>query len=283
MVIFAKNKGEETSGKIVNLDVQLLHPNPFQPRKKFDPTQMEELSRSIAEKGIIQPVVVRQNGERYEIVAGERRWRAAAMAGYTTVTAIIRPYTDQEMTEIALIENLQRADLNYFEEAEGYRRLMEEFHMTQENVAVKVGKSQPTVANKLRLLKIDENVKEQISELLTERHARALLRLKTPEDQLLILREICEQELNVKATEQLITDYLEGRAYITEDKQSDSEGGEQKAKRQTIKRIVYDERIYINTIKAALSSLIESGIDIKMNQDVTENEIKVTITIPRMK
>ena len=157
--ILGRQKADDPAIQVLQLSLDLLDPNPFQPRKQFDALQMEELSRSIAEIGVIQPIVVRQAGERYEIVAGERRWRAAGKAGYATIPAVARDYSDREMMEIALVENLQRADLSYFEEAEGYRRLIDDFQLTQEEVATKVGKSQPTIANKLRILKIDPSVK----------------------------------------------------------------------------------------------------------------------------
>ncbi|MEL7624539.1 MAG: ParB/RepB/Spo0J family partition protein [Clostridiales bacterium] len=282
---FGRNKAEEASDQVLSLDLNLLQVNPYQPRKQFDPIQLEELSRSIAELGIIQPIVVRQSGDKYEIVAGERRFRASRMAGLTAIPAVVRNFTDREMAEIALVENLQRADLNYFEEAEGYRKLIEEFHLTQEDVAARVGKSQPTIANKLRILKIDPIVKENIMvELLTERHVRALLKLRSPEEQLLILKEIYEKELNVKDSEYLITEFLEGRIVISEGEETQEDGeADTVQKQQRIRRIFADMRIYVNTIKAAVTTIEESGIDVKMDQTETDDFIQLTITIPRAK
>lgn len=282
---FGRNKAEEASDQVLSLDLNLLQVNPYQPRKQFDPIQLEELSRSIAELGIIQPIVVRQSGDKYEIVAGERRFRASKMAGLTVIPAVVRNFTDREMAEIALVENLQRADLNYFEEAEGYRKLIEEFHLTQEDVAARVGKSQPTIANKLRILKIDPIVKENIMvELLTERHVRALLKLRSPEEQLLILKEIYEKELNVKDSEYLITEFLEGRVVISEGEEAQEDGeADAVQKQQRIRRIFADMRIYVNTIKAAVTTIEESGIDVKMDQTETDDFIQLTITIPRAK
>ena len=282
---FGRNKAEEASDQVLSLDLNLLQVNPYQPRKQFDPIQLEELSRSIAELGIIQPIVVRQSGDKYEIVAGERRFRASRMAGLTAIPAVVRNFTDREMAEIALVENLQRADLNYFEEAEGYRKLIEEFHLTQEDVAARVGKSQPTIANKLRILKIDPIVKENIMvELLTERHVRALLKLRSPEEQLLILKEIYEKELNVKDSEYLITEFLEGRIVISEGEEAQEDGeADTVQKQQRIRRIFADMRIYVNTIKAAVTTIEESGIDVKMDQTETDDFIQLTITIPRAK
>ncbi len=282
---FGRNKAEEASDQVLSLDLNLLQVNPYQPRKQFDPIQLEELSRSIAELGIIQPIVVRQSGDKYEIVAGERRFRASKMAGLTVIPAVVRNFTDREMAEIALVENLQRADLNYFEEAEGYRKLIEEFHLTQEDVAARVGKSQPTIANKLRILKIDPIVKENIMvELLTERHVRALLKLRSPEEQLLILKEIYEKELNVKDSEYLISEFLEGRVVISEGEEAQEDGeADTVQKQQRIRRIFADMRIYVNTIKAAVTTIEESGIDVKMDQTETDDFIQLTITIPRAK
>ena len=285
---FGKGKENNAPDQVVNLSLDILKPNPFQPRKQFDTIQMEELCRSIAEMGVIQPIVVRHSGNTYEIVAGERRWRAAKMAGQTSIRSIIMDFSDREMAEIALVENLQRADLNYFEEAEGYRKLIEDFHVTQEELASRVGKSQPTIANKLRLLKIDPFVKDQIMvELLTERHVRALLKMKTPEEQLAILKEVYEKDLNVKDTEYLINEYLEGRVSIDGEQENEDEGegeGEDGAgKKQNIRRAFSDMRIYINTIKAAVNTVIDAGVDAKIDQIETDESIMLTITIPRLR
>ena len=284
---FGKGKNEDQPDQIVELNLDLLQPNPHQPRKQFDQGQLDELSRSIAEMGVIQPIVVRQSGERYEIVAGERRWRAARIAGLSTIPSVIKNYSDQEVAVIALIENLQRADLNYFEEAEGYRKLIEDFNVTQEEVAMRVGKSQPTIANKLRLLKINPNVKENIMvELLTERHVRALLKLRTPEEQLAILKEVYDKDMNVKDTEYLIAEFLEGRVVIGDDRQGDLDGEDKVEggiKRKSVTRVYSDMRMYVNTIKKAVTSIIETGIDVKMGQTEDDEGITLTIVIPRMK
>ena len=281
----------ERLDQVVYLEVSQLSPNPFQPRKDFDDDQMNELTRSILEMGVIHPIVVRQNGEKYEIVAGERRWRASMQAGLQTIPSLLRHFSDHEMAQIALIENLQRADLNYFEEAEAYRMLIDEFHMTQEEVAKKVGKSQPTIANKLRVLNIDPMVRKEIMVgLVSERHIRALLGLKTPEEQIAILTEIYKNEMTVSQTEQLVKDYLEGRVVfeegeVTEDAEDGmaTEPGTEAPRRQTIRRMFTDMRIYVNTIKASVTKIIESGIDVKMQEAETEEGITITIQIPREK
>ncbi|MDR0468977.1 MAG: nucleoid occlusion protein [Peptococcaceae bacterium] len=281
--MFGKSKEENAQAHVLSLNLDLMTPNPFQPRKQFDSIQMDELSRSVAERGIIQPIVVRRVGDGYEIVAGERRWRAAKIAGLTEIPALVREYSDREMAEISLIENLQRADLNYFEEAEGYRRLIEEFQMTQEDLSKRIGKSQPTIANKMRLLKIEPSVKEKIMvELLTERHIRALLRLKTPEEQLVILKEIYEDELNVKETEDIITRFLKD-GFIAGSSGEEERDGSENEKKQTVRNVISDMRIYINTIKAAVTSILDSGVDVKMDQTETEDGILLTISLPRIK
>jgi len=283
--LFGKNREDDPPDQVLNIGLDLLSPNPFQPRKQFDSVQMEELSRSITEIGVIQPIVIRQAGDGYQIVAGERRWRAAKLAGLTTIPSIIRNFSDREMAEIALVENLQRADLNYFEEAEGYRRLIEDFHMTQAELATRIGKTQPSISNKLRLLQIDPDVKDNIMvELLTERHVSALLKLKTACEQNWVLKEIYENELNVNDTEHLIAEYLAGRiAVVREPDEDGTEEDEKREKKQTIRRVFSDMRIYVNTIKAAVSSIIEAGVDAKVEQTETEESIQLTVTLPRIR
>jgi len=268
--------------QVMDLDIDKLVPNPFQPRKYFDTIQLDELARSIRELGVIQPILVRSRGEVYEIVAGERRFRASQRAGLKQIPAVIREFSDRELAEVALVENLQRADLSYFEEAEGYRKLIEEFSLTQEEVAQRVGKSQPTIANKLRILKLDPAVRENVMvELLSERHIRALLKLNTPNDQLMILKEIYEHELTVRQTELLIEDYLAGKTILTEEEIHMEDAPPEK--RQRIKRIFRDMRIYINTIKSAVATIEEAGLPIKMTQTDHDDYIEVTIQLPRIK
>lgn len=268
--------------QVMDLDIDKLVPNPFQPRKYFDTIQLDELARSIMELGVIQPILVRSRGEVYEIVAGERRFRASQRAGLKQIPAVIREFSDRELAEVALVENLQRADLSYFEEAEGYRKLIEEFSLTQEEVAQRVGKSQPTIANKLRILKLDPAVRENVMvELLSERHIRALLKLNTPNDQLMILKEIYEHELTVRQTELLIEDYLAGKTILTEEEIHMEDAPPEK--RQRIKRIFRDMRIYINTIKSAVATIEEAGLPIKMTQTDHDDYIEVTIQLPRIK
>lgn len=275
---------EASADQVVQLDLSQLKANPFQPRKRFDPMELEELSRSIREFGVIQPILARKVGDGYEIVAGERRCRASRLAGLTRIPAVLRQLSDKEMAQIALIENLQRSDLNYFEEAEGYQRLMDEFGLTQEEVAVRVGKSQSAVANKLRLLKISGQVKEKVMvELVTERHIRSLLKLKEPEDQMKILQAIYENDLNVRETEGLIADFLAGRFVVGDGKNPREEFSQEiTPKRSKTHRLSGDMRIYYNTIKAAVETIRQAGLPAVISQEENEDHLLVTIRLPKV-
>ncbi len=184
--------------------------NPYQPRRTIDAESLEELAESIKEMGVLQPIIVRSIGEeRYELVAGERRWRAARLAGLQKIPAIITETTEKETLVFALVENLQRADLNPIEEAQGYKRLMLEFNLTQEEIAQMVGKKQSTIANKLRLLRLPPLVQEKVANgTITERHARALLKLPSETDVLKALKQIEQRKLNVSQTEELVNKML---------------------------------------------------------------------------
>lgn len=192
-------------GAVTELKMLDIEPNPKQPRKQFDEEKLEELTESIRQHGLIQPLLVKAQGNgRYLIIAGERRWRAAKRAGLKTAPCIVRDYTEQEVMEIALIENLQREDLNPIEEAEGYQELIEEFGLTQESVSERVGKSRSAVANALRLNRLPDLLKEMLSDgRLTSGHARALIPLPTEEMQLAAAQRVVDGGLNVRQTETL--------------------------------------------------------------------------------
>ncbi len=196
------------AGGIRLLPVSAIEPNPHQPRAHFDPAALEELAASIAEHGIIQPLIVTQApgpGERYWLIAGERRWRAAQLAGLEEVPAILREATPQQLLEWALVENVQRADLNPLEEAAAYQALMQEFGLTQAQVAERVGKSRSAVANTVRLLALPPAVQEALTNgAISAGHARALLTLPTPADMEAALQHILEQDLTVRQTEALV-------------------------------------------------------------------------------
>lgn len=195
------------------IKLSLIEPNREQPRKKFDEEALQELSDSIKQYGIIQPLVVKKNADYYEIIAGERRWRAAKMAGLKEVPVIIKEYTEQEIVEISLIENIQRENLNPIEEAIAYKRLLDEFHLKQEEVAKRVAKSRTTVTNSLRLLKLDERVQQMvIEEKLTSGHVRALLAIEDKNVQYNIAKKVYDEKLNVRDTEKLVKLVLSPKA-----------------------------------------------------------------------
>ncbi len=197
--------GEEE--QIKDVSISELRPNPYQPRKVFDQKAIDELKESILEHGILQPIVVRKSIKGSEIVLGERRFRAASEAGLNTIPVIVKDYTEQKMMEVALIENLQREDLNPVEEAQAYQKLMEHLEITQEELASRVGKSRPHIANHIRLLQLPKPVLELLSNgLLSMGHGRALLGLKKKTKMQLIVQRIMDENLNVRQLEKLISD-----------------------------------------------------------------------------
>ncbi len=193
------------SGRPVDLDLDLLHPNKFQPRVHMDDQRLEELAQSIRANGVIQPIVARKHEGRYEIIAGERRWRAAQRAGMLRVPVVIRDVPDEKLLEVALIENIQREDLNAVEEARAYQRLSTEFKLTQEQIATAVGRERSTIANTLRLLKLPDDVLSQLSRGdLTMGHARALLGIEDGAALRRAAREVVDRTLSVRDTELLV-------------------------------------------------------------------------------
>ena len=195
----------DSSGEYFTCDVRLIRPNPFQPRIRFPQEELDELSRSILEQGILQPLIVRKAETGYELIAGERRLRAAKMAGISEVPVVVKNVSDGKLLEISIIENIQRQDLNALEEAEAYNRLMDEFHLTQEDVAVRVGKSRPAIANFLRLRQLPEQIKASILDgTLTMGHARALLGADTQAQQYAAWKAVLAKNLSVRETEALV-------------------------------------------------------------------------------
>lgn len=187
------------------VDINLIVPNPYQPRKEFSDEKLNELAESIRIHGVIQPLLVREFQNKYQLIAGERRLRASKLVGLTEVPIVIREMTDQTMMEVALVENLQREDLNPIEEAEAYRRLMDEFTLTQEDIAKRVGRSRPAIANTLRLLNLPPIVQSDLAKgTLTMGHARPLLSLNTAEEQIRVWQTIQNDQLSVRQTEELI-------------------------------------------------------------------------------
>lgn len=195
--------------KEIKLDINLVEPNRQQPRKQFDEDALIELADSIKQVGIIQPLVVQQREGYYEIIAGERRWRAAKMAGLKEIPAVIRNYSEKEILEIALIENIQRENLNPIEEALAYKRLIEEFKLKQDEVAEKVSKSRTAVTNSMRLLKLDERVQQMlIDDMISSGHARALLSLEDKEEQYKLAMRVFDEKLSVREIEKMVKTIL---------------------------------------------------------------------------
>jgi ParB family chromosome partitioning protein len=187
------------------VDINLIVPNPYQPRKEFSDEKLNELAESIRIHGVIQPLLAREHQGKYQLIAGERRLRASKIVGLTEVPIVIREMTDQTMMEVALIENLQREDLNVIEEAEAYRRLMEEFSLTQEEIAKRVGRSRPAIANTLRLLNLPNIVQSELAKgTLTMGHARPLLSINSTEEQIRVWQTIQNEQLSVRQTEELV-------------------------------------------------------------------------------
>ena len=249
------------SGRVVFLPPKGIRANPGQPRQVFDEAGLAELADSIRQHGILQPLSVRRRGNTYELIAGERRLRAAQIAGVTDIPCIIMNMDDRESGMAAMVENLQRQDLDFIEEALGIRHLLEEYQMSQEQAARLLGKSQSAVANKLRLLKHEDAVLDALREAkLTERHARALLRLRNQEEKLAAIREIVQRELTVARTEKYVDSLLSGQA-------SAPRGANVSA--------------FLNSLSASVQKIQRSGIRAVSERRETDSQIVLTITIPK--
>lgn len=264
--------------EVIKLPINQIVPNRFQPRTIFDDEKIEELSRTIHTHGVIQPIVVRKTSEnQYEIIAGERRYRAMKKLQWTEVPAIVRNLTDKETASIALIENLQREELTAIEEAVAYQKLLELHELTQEALAQRLGKGQSTVANKLRLLRLPEEVQQAIlKRQISERHARALIAVKDQPLQLEILQQTIDNDWNVRQLEEQIQAILNP---VT-DEQEESAPKKAKPKRKAISK---DVRIALNTIKQSLTMVTKSGITVKTEEEDTEEYYQITVKIPKKK
>ena len=258
------------SRKIVSLPVGAIKPNPHQPRRQFEPEELRELGESIRLYGILQPLTVRKTGPTtFELVAGERRLRAAVLAGMENVACLLLNVDAEQSGLLALVENLQRKDLDFIEEAEGLRSLIRSYGMSQEEAARCISKSQSAVANKLRILKLPPDVLEKLrSAGYTERHARALLRLEEPEAQRKALEAIIAGDLTVAKTEAYIEALLR-------------RGEEEKKKRKTPVVVLKDVRIFLNTVTRGLSMMNRRGVRAVCERADTDNELVLTIRIPR--
>lgn len=250
-----------------DIPVDLIRPNRYQPRSDFNQDALMELAQSIRENGLIQPITVRKIGKEYEIIAGERRYRAMRMAGFATVPCMISVADEVQMAELALIENLQREDLSAIEEANAYVKLLADSKLTQEKIAVKMGKSQSAIANKIRLLQLPLEVQKAISErVITERHARALLNV-VPDERIDMFKKIVGMNLNVRQTEQ----WINGKVKKLEEE----------AKKPKTKGITRNLKIAINTIEATVGMIIKTGVDVHKRVEENDKEIKITLHFPK--
>ena len=249
------------TGRVVFLPARSIRPNPAQPRKIFDPAALDELADSIRQHGILQPLSVRRQGNVYELIAGERRLRAAQKAGITDIPCIVMSMNDRESGMAAMVENLQRQDLDFIEEALGISRLLSDWDMSQEQVARLLGKSQSAVANKLRILKHSDTVLAVLREAgLTERHARALLKLRSDEEKIAAIAEISRQGMSVARAEKYIDSLL-----------AEKRSSPQKA----------NVSAFLNSLTQSLQKIQLSGVRAVSERRETESQIVLTITIPK--
>ncbi|WP_078556388.1 nucleoid occlusion protein [Bacillus alkalicellulosilyticus] len=259
---------ENVNEEVQQIPIIEIVPNRFQPRTVFDDERIDELAQTIKTHGVIQPIVVREREGKFEIIAGERRWRAVTRLGWDKIPAIVKEFNDSQTASVALIENLQREGLTAIEEALAYAKLLELHGLTQESLAQRLGKGQSTIANKLRLLNLPGSVQQAILDRkITERHARALIVLKKPEWQEEMVIEIIEKGLNVKQTEERVRVKLEN--------------GVDKKKKPQRKAYSKDMRIAMNTIRQSVDMVIKSGLAIDTDEEEHEEFYQFTIRIPK--
>ncbi|MEW9699623.1 nucleoid occlusion protein [Paenibacillus sp. SI8] len=264
--LFGLTDRSTATDEVKNIPVNNILPSPYQPRTLFDDDRIDELCQTIKTHGVIQPIVVRVKNNTFELIAGERRLRAVKKLGLDTIPAIVRDFNDSQAASIALIENLQREGLTAIEEAAAYQQLIEMHDLTQESLAQRLGKSQSTIANKIRLLHLSEPVKLALMERkITERHARALLSLDLEELQVKVLEDIISKELNVKQTEARIN-FLKEAAKI------------RKSKRVSFTK---DVRLALNTIRQSVEMVTSSGLNINTSEQDHEDHYEIIIKIPK--
>lgn len=257
------------------LSVDEIYPSTVQPRKRFPQDSLKELSESIAQYGVLNPLTVRKRNGKFELIAGERRLRASRLAGLKEVPCIVIDANMEEASLLALVENIQRRDLDFVEEAEGISQLIRLFGMSQEEAAQRLGKSQPSIANKLRLLRLPSDVLDTLrNEDMTERHGRALLRLQGEDAQRHALRRMAEQRMNVSAAEEYIETLLKAPEQVLEK--------ENKTSRKTL-FVLKDVRVFLNTLTHGLDIMKQGGIDAGMEKHETDTELVLTISIPKQK
>lgn len=263
-----KKKPEFYSNRVQYLEVDRIAPNAQQPRRQFSTEGLQELAQSITAYGILQPLTVRKQGKGYELVAGERRLRAAKLAGLRQVPCLVAQVDEKDAGLLALIENLQRRDLNCFEEATAIAGLLRRYDLSQEQAAQKLGKSQSAIANKLRLLRLPEDIRRTVlQENLTERHARTLLRLSDAESQRQALEIMVQRQLNVAESEALVERLLQEKQTTPPAKRANY--------------VIKDVRIFLNSIDRSLQIMRQAGIAAEMGRENTREGIVLTIRIPR--
>lgn len=263
-----QRKGEFLSTRVQYIPLGRIRPNPQQPRRSFDEEGLAELAASIRSCGILQPLTVRRAGEGYELVAGERRLRAARIAGLREVPCLVAQVGEEDSALLALMENLQRRDLDCWEEAQAIARLISRYGLSQEEAARRLGRAQPTVANKLRLLRLPEDVRALLRENgLTERHARALLRLQDPEVQRRAAGDMVRRGMNVAQAEAYVEKLLQS-AQVT-------------PPRGRSTYIIKDVRLFLNSVDRGLHLMRQTGVDAGWNRQDTDREILLTIRIPK--
>lgn len=262
-----KSAKYKIGGQIILIPQEDIYPNPNQPRSRFDFDELEGLAQSIRQNGIIQPIAVRVNANgNYELISGERRLRASRLVGISLIPCIIMEASDEKSALFALIENMQRSDLGFFEEASAIEKLIVDFNMSRDDVCRKLGKAAPTISNKLRLLKLPEDVRLKITqEGLTERHARALLRLPTRAQLDRALSIISDRRLNVAESEKLIDQML---------------SADKSSKKPTVK-LFKDVRIFVNTLNHAVDTMRRAGIEADSAKSETDEYIEYIVRIPK--
>ena len=271
-----KRSGRIERSSITYLPVDAIYPSTVQPRKRFEQEALAELSESIAQYGVLNPLTVRRRGTSSELIAGERRLRAATLAGLREVPCIVVDANMEDASLIALVENLQRRDLDFVEEAEGIAQLISLFGMSQEEAARRLGKSQPSIANKLRLLRLPKDVLDTLrDDNLTERHGRALLRLPGEGAQRAALHEMVAQRMNVSAAEAYVEELLAAPPVV--------ETSEELQSRRRTMFVLKDVRVFLNTLAHGLDMMKQGGIDADLQKHETDTELVLTISIPKQK
>lgn len=258
---------EKLVSKVIEVEIKDIRPNPHQPRMDFADNEIVALAESISHNGILQPLSVRRIGDKYELIAGERRLRAAKLCGFRAVPCIVHEISERHSAILALVENIQRQDLSFFEEAAAIEKLITYYGMTQEDAASKLGKAQSTIANKLRLLRLTQPERDLIMKFsLTERHARALLRLGNSEDRLMILEKVIKNSLNVERTEHLIDDYIGSQ--------------HDRASYKKRSKVFQNVKMFVNTITKAVETMQAAGISADSKKIQNEDYIEYRVRIP---